>query len=704
MREQVLYPLRKQIADAVSCTRVWLRNKPQTQRRLITGGAGLVIVALLTLVAAIPAITRASETDVLGNGGFEHGFSQIDGCGMVGNHWNCFTNGGAAEYGFYDDQWDRVIYEGKHSQLIEINTKNMAAGDNDRYAGISQTARVVPGKPYTFSLRGMIRSTSTEGDPWRYSVQVGWVSSPNGNWQDVTNWVDVGWNTYYSRTEPGAFSAFQTQLVPDSDVITVFVRVWKKWGVAFEELDVNLDAISLTGPAVHVSKDVKPGGGPSMGVGGPLPGEGYKPEQFPQQPQPQAPQGPQAHENHSQEYRPTYRPSTSNVDDYPVSCGGPNFVSNGSFEEGFVPVPWGVVGKDWEAFTNGGAANYGFYDEQWDVVVADGDHGQLIEINSKAIFPTDPDRYAGIYQRIGGLKPGATYELTLRAGLRGAGNEDDPYRFAAQWGLGKDGDWQSVEEWTEMNLGPIGVRTQPVPLAQYKVRFEAPGPNAVLFIRGWKKWAITDVEMDFNLDAISVRACDTGGASKPPQGGWQEPTFPGTGGPTNQPGPCSGPCGGDQNPGSGPNCLYVVKPGDTLSQIALNFGVSMDAIMRANGIRNASEIFVGQKFEIPGCNSGQSVVPASQANSQSRASQEYVIAQGQRPADASNRPGPTVRPDVQTQAPQQSRQQRTYVVKEGDMLSAIALAHGVNAYDLAAYNGVDNLNFIYAGQVLAIPN
>ena len=44
-----------------------------------------------------------------------------------------------------------------------------------------------------------------EGDPWRYRVQVGWTSGPSANWQSVTNWKDVGWDTYYERTNPGPF-------------------------------------------------------------------------------------------------------------------------------------------------------------------------------------------------------------------------------------------------------------------------------------------------------------------------------------------------------------------------------------------------------------------------------------------------------------------------------------------------------------------
>jgi LysM repeat protein len=719
MREQQFYQLRKQIGIAVNKVREWFRTKTQAQRRLISGGLGLAIVAILTVVVAMPAITSASEMDALGNGGFEQGFTQVNGCGTVGNHWDCFTNGGAAAYGFYDDQWEKTVYEGKSSQLIEINTKNMAAGDNDRYAGISQTTRVVPGAPYKLSLRGMIRTTNKEGDAWRYSVQVGWLPKPNGDWQDVTNWVDVGWNTYYNRTEPGAFSAFQTQLVPDSEVITVFVRVWKKWGVAYEEIDVNLDAISLTGPAVNRPND-GPHNGPDEhydGVGGPVAGQEYRPEQFggPQGPQAEGPhaQGPESYENEAHE---SYRPVGPRQEEYPVSCGGQDLVYNGSFEAGFVDVPWGEVGKGWDAFTNGGAANYGFYDEEWDIVVADGNHGQLIEINSKAVYPTDADRYAGISQHIAGLRPGETYELTVRGELRGVGNEDDPYRFATQWGLGEQNNWQSVDEWTTMDLGPIAVRTQPLPLAQYKVRFEAPASSVVLFIRGWKKFAITNVEMDLNLDAISLRACDSYGPEQP-HGGWQEPEYPGQGGPVN-PGqgyPHDGDHEGDHDGeyDQGANCLYVVKPGDTLSQIAADHGVSMDAIIRANGIDDPSSIYVGQKFEIPGCNGGERSSQPEKPTSynQERPSNEYEITQGERPGEIPQRSGPAIRPEVEQaqqggpeQGPDRQASNRTYTVQGGDMLSWIAQEHGVDAYELAATNGINNMNFIYAGQVLVIPN
>lgn len=45
---------------------------------------------------------------------------------------------------------------------------------------------------------------------------------------------------------------------------------------------------------------------------------------------------------------------------------------------------------------------------------------------------------------------------------------------------------------------------------------------------------------------------------------------------------------------------YIVISGDTLSRISSKYGVSINAIVSANGIRNAGSISVGQKLSIPG--------------------------------------------------------------------------------------------------------
>lgn len=48
-----------------------------------------------------------------------------------------------------------------------------------------------------------------------------------------------------------------------------------------------------------------------------------------------------------------------------------------------------------------------------------------------------------------------------------------------------------------------------------------------------------------------------------------------------------------------PAGTYVVQPGDTLSAIAKQFGVSVDAISEANGITDVNSIRPGQELIIP---------------------------------------------------------------------------------------------------------
>ncbi|HRJ45616.1 MAG TPA: LysM peptidoglycan-binding domain-containing protein, partial [Caldilineaceae bacterium] len=315
-------------------------------------------------------------------------------------------------------------------------------------------------------------------------------------------------------------------------------------------------------------------------------------------------------------------------------------LANGNFEGGFNATAIGHVGKSWGWFTNGGAANYGFYDEQWPPVVSDGSHGQLIEINSKALYPADADRYAGIYQKISGLKQGATYQLTVKGQLRGVNGGPDTHAFAAQWGYtsGGETDWAKVSDWQILNLGPIHERTAPGPMATATVKFSAPASEIVLFIRGWKKWATTETEMDLNLDSISLTGCTTT-ATTPPS----------------------------------TSCQYVVKPGDNLAWIAQKYGVSIWALASHNSIYNVNIIYVGQVLQIPGC----ATAPAPTAT----------------PA-ATATPGPTPTPGMTPM---------TYTVQPGDSLSAIAARFGVDVYYLAKVNGIWNIHIIYVGQVLVIP-
>ena len=99
---------------------------------------------------------------------------------------------------------------------------------------------------------------------------------------------------------------------------------------------------------------------------------------------------------------------------------------------------------------------------------------------------------------------------------------------------------------------------------------------------------------------------------------------------------------------------YIVKRGDTLLQIALRYGTTVNTLVRLNNITNPNRIYVGQRLTIPGRSRGSSNV--------------------------------------------------TYVIKRGDTLSQIAARYGTTVNTLARLNNIRNINLIYAGQILSIPS
>ncbi|MEP6599356.1 MAG: LysM domain-containing protein [Actinomycetota bacterium] len=98
---------------------------------------------------------------------------------------------------------------------------------------------------------------------------------------------------------------------------------------------------------------------------------------------------------------------------------------------------------------------------------------------------------------------------------------------------------------------------------------------------------------------------------------------------------------------------HIVEPGDTLSGIADKYQLKLEDLVRWNKIENPDLITVGQKIEL----SGHEEAPGDQ----------------------------------------------TYIVQSGDTLTAIAEKFDVSTADLGAYNKLENLDVITAGQELIIP-
>ena len=114
--------------------------------------------------------------------------------------------------------------------------------------------------------------------------------------------------------------------------------------------------------------------------------------------------------------------------------------------------------------------------------------------------------------------------------------------------------------------------------------------------------------------------------------------------------------------------VHIVMWGETLSSIALRYGVTLDSLMQANGITNSHYIRAGDQLIIP--------PPGEPAKS------------GEPPANAPGGQG----------------EQKTHTVAYGESLYAIALFYGVDMRDLAAANGIANPDIIRPGQRLIIPS
>jgi len=528
------------------------------RRRLAVGILSFVLAAV---ALAVPGMQLASPpVERLTNGGFEEGFYSTA-LGPVGNGWQSFASGGGAQYGFFQDNWSPVVQEGTSSQLIAISTIGQTGADAPHVAGIFQTVAVAPGSTYDLTLYGMIRAL--EDDPDRanygYRVQYGVDLSGGTSWQTVSDWVDVPWDTVYPRMAPGPMQSYGTSVLASGERLTLFVRVLYKWGTANREVDVNVDGVSLRGAlptgvaGSGKSYTVVRGSGtdkvivpPGAGIAPPVvalvvPGLPAATWDYKVAVTSKSEVGIVRLELYdegallgriSYEVGPLqlahefdWRPSEpgrhilravaydalggAGQQEATVIVGQVvQFLSNGSFEQGFEASDSGYVGTGWGAFHNGGRSQYGFYDETWIPAVYDGRHSQLVEINTMGSAGAEADRIAGIYQTVEGLAPGATYRLTLRGLLRVRADDPDRegYNYRVEWGYAVDGggDWTLVSNWFEVPWDTVYLRTDPGEMSEHVVSFEAPASRVTLFIRAWKKWATVHRELDVNLDGIRL--------------------------------------------------------------------------------------------------------------------------------------------------------------------------------------------------------
>lgn len=118
--------------------------------------------------------------------------------------------------------------------------------------------------------------------------------------------------------------------------------------------------------------------------------------------------------------------------------------------------------------------------------------------------------------------------------------------------------------------------------------------------------------------------------------------------------------------------VHVVQRGETLTSIAQEHGLTIDAIASTNGLTDVNTLYVGQKLTIPVAQQPRQAVPRTQR-------------------------------ELPPKETEDERSLRSYIVRPGDTLTDIAQRMGVPPVALARANGLRSSSLLFAGRRLTVP-
>ncbi len=170
----------------------------------------------------------------------------------------------------------------------------------------------------------------------------------------------------------------------------------------------------------------------------------------------------------------------------------------------------------------------------------------------------------------------------------------------------------------------------------------------------------------------------------------------------------------------GEDCVHEIRAGETLFQLSLAYGVSVDDIALANGIDDPDRIAVGQQLTIPICGTTGFIPPptsiptpttdpallppaaeptavelvqADARDSMIEQAQTALLDNAQQDADI----------DFSIQSAALPTPSSTYTVQQNDTLFGIAVQFGTTVEVLAALNNIADIDTLDAGEVLRVP-
>jgi LysM repeat protein len=184
-------------------------------------------------------------------------------------------------------------------------------------------------------------------------------------------------------------------------------------------------------------------------------------------------------------------------------------------------------------------------------------------------------------------------------------------------------------------------------------------------------------------------------------------------------------------PAAATDRVVVVKPGDTLSEIALRYGMTVAQLRELNAIADPNRIFAGQRLRL----SGKVAAPAKGPSAKPEGV-VHLVAWGETLTGIANRygstiagiarannisnpsylrvgqrltiprttapPAPPAPAAAKASAPAAPLVARVHVVASGETLTAIARRYGSTIAAIATANGIRNPSYLRVGQRLAI--
>lgn len=173
--------------------------------------------------------------------------------------------------------------------------------------------------------------------------------------------------------------------------------------------------------------------------------------------------------------------------------------------------------------------------------------------------------------------------------------------------------------------------------------------------------------------------------------------------------------------------IHVVQPGESLSQIAVRYGITMGDLAAANGIGNTNYIYSGQQLMIPdgsdragrsysGGSGGDGYVTVGRGDSMSliAALNGMTTSELMQLNGLSNPDHVWIGQQLRVRGGGSSASSATiddttvtsdgslHVVQRGDTISQIAQRYGLSVQQLMGINGLSNPNHVYVGQQLKV--